>query len=183
MKKREINTEKLTDKAFFRLLMVSVGAMALCLVCLCSTTFAWYTKSSMSTSNRVRTAEGCLVSVSLIDTNFTDDVSDDVPVFADFSANETESEKEVLLASGAYRVDISLPADSASGYCILTVGTEKYYSPYIARHQSAEAVTVSFSIKVTGDVSVTFTPHWGIYSGSNIEPEYILQESGEITLS
>ena len=43
MKKQ--NNEKLSDKAFARLALTSILGILVCIICLCSTTYAWFTGS------------------------------------------------------------------------------------------------------------------------------------------
>ena len=49
MKKQ--NNEKLSDKAFARLALTSILGILVCIICLCSTTYAWFTGSAQVDSN------------------------------------------------------------------------------------------------------------------------------------
>lgn len=141
--------EKLTDKAFSRMLLPSVLGILLCIVCLCSTTFAWFTDSAPSAQNEIKAADECLLSVTVTE-----------------SGEELQNiESGVLLEAGKeYTVTLSLPSGSASGYCMIVAGGKTYYSDYIARHSRSEPKTVTFTLTVATDQTVVFKPHWGIYS-------------------
>ena len=53
MEKQNNKTDKLTDKAFSRLVITSVIGILVCIACLCSTTFAWFTGATESNTNTV----------------------------------------------------------------------------------------------------------------------------------
>ena len=63
MKKQ--NNEKLSDKAFARLALTSILGILVCIICLCSTTYAWFTGSVQVDSNTLKAADACLLSVSV----------------------------------------------------------------------------------------------------------------------
>ena len=63
MKKQ--NNEKLSDKAFARLVLTSILGILVCIICLCSTTYAWFTGSVQVDSNTFKAADACLLSVSV----------------------------------------------------------------------------------------------------------------------
>ena len=66
--KKQTN-EKLTDKAFLRLIITSAIGILICLVCLCSTTWAWFSSDVTFEDNQIKTAEQCLLTVSVKDTS------------------------------------------------------------------------------------------------------------------
>lgn len=147
---KQQNKEKLSDRAFARLIATSILGIVVCLICLCSTTYAWFSDSIPSNNNEIKTASQCLLSVS---------------VYKDGTEFE-DVESGVTLEQGVtYTVELSLPKDSASGYCLIETATATYYTDYIARHESEDAQTLSFTLTVAKSQNVTFTPHWGIYSG------------------
>lgn len=146
--KNENKEEKITDKAFSRLLVTSVLGILVCIACLCSTTWAWFTGSAGSTENEIKTASECLLTVTVTDSGET---------LADV-------ENGVSLEEGVtYTVTLALPADSASGYCLIETAKRSYYTEYIARHESG-VETRTFTLTVEETQRVTFTTRWGIYS-------------------
>lgn len=153
MDKRNKQPNKLTDKAFSRLWLTSVIGILLCLACLCSTTFAWFSDSAPSAKNEIKTAEACFIRVTVKDgTDAT---------LLDLSQSGTET---LSLDSGEYGVSLSLPQGSASGYCVLTADEKEYYSPFIARNDDADGEE-AFTLVVAEAKTVAFTLRWGIYSG------------------
>lgn len=218
---------KLTDKSFLRLFVTSILAIAICIICLCSSTWAWFTQSITGAGNELKAADTCLISISVVDENGTE---------------LTDLENGVDLTAGVrYTVTISLPKDSASGYYIILplgsndyeieIGTESesetvdfieteteietdsfletetetesesdietgvdtesesgsetesasvfnmraaseepgaervYYTYYIARHDSDEDKTVTFTLISSRNQRVMISSRWGIYSG------------------
>jgi hypothetical protein len=152
--KKQTN-EKLTDKAFLRLIITSAIGILICLVCLCSTTWAWFSSDVTFEDNQIKTAEQCLLTVSVKDT----------------STELTDIENGVELQEGVtYEVTLTLPKDSASGYCLMVVGENKYYSDYIVRHDEDTPKTVNFTLPVGQTQTVKFITRWGVYAGeSNVQ--------------
>ena len=142
--------EKLTDKAFSRLVVTSIIGILFCIVCLCSTTYAWFADNAPSQSNEIKIAEDCLLEVV---------VTKDGEAIADI-------EDGVELQAGeSYVVTLTLPADTASGYCVMLAANRvNYYSDYILRHNGPDDQTLSFELMVEETQTVVFTPHWGIYA-------------------
>ena len=67
-----------------------------------------------------------------------------------------------VVLEGEYVLTLSLPANTASGYCVITVGGTAYYTDYLVRSEQAQ--TVSFALKAEEEVAAVFTPRWGIYT-------------------
>ena len=63
MKKQ--NNEKLSDEAFARLALTSILGILVCIICLCSTTYTWFSGSVQVDSNTLKAAGACLLSVSV----------------------------------------------------------------------------------------------------------------------
>lgn len=145
------NNEKLSDKAFSRLALTSILSILICITCLCSTTYAWFTGSVQSGDNKIQTADACLLSVSVYKDGTEKAIID------------TEN-AATLDCEGTYTVTLTLPKESASGYLVLTVNGQKYYSDYLQGNDDIEQ-TLTFTLNVLAARSVTFTARWGIYSG------------------
>lgn len=144
--------DAITDKAFSRLVVTSILGIFVCIVCLCSTTFAWFSDNAPSAGNHVTMAEECKLSVTVVRES-------------DGSALENIESGVELVAGETYSVTLSLPAGSASGYCIIDANGNSYYTDYIARHSEVEDKVVTFDLTVEETQTVTFTTRWGIYSG------------------
>lgn len=142
------DTKKLTDEAFTRLMVVAILGILLCIICLCSTTYAWLSAAVPSSGNEVKAAE-CRLTVTVS--------REGVPL-------EGITEGVLLEPGVVYDVVLSLPPDNASGYCLITAGETVYYTEYIARHYEAEPQSVAFTMTVETEQTVIFTPRWGIYA-------------------
>ena len=143
--------EKLSEKMFLRLIATSIFGVVLCMVCLCSTTWAWFSDSSPSNANEIKTAEKCLISVQV------------VPEGSD-TAIDVSDEAGVLLAAGNYTVTLSLPKDSSSGYYVIGAGANTYLTDYIVHHDEEIPKTEIFTLTLGTESTVVFTPRWGIYA-------------------
>lgn len=152
MEKENTNKLELMDKAFSRLLIPSMCAIFICIICLCSTTFAWFTESVPSEGNQINIAENCNIDVT---------VEKDGVVFTDI-----ESGVE-LEANVEYTVTVTLPPDTASGYCVMTADGVTYKSDYILRHTGPESKVITFTVMVEETKTVEFIGRWGIYNGES----------------
>lgn len=158
----EKKTEKLTDKAFSRLALTAVLSILLCIVFLCSSTYAWYSATLNGSENSIKTAGECLLQISVANGG------SDVPLVD----GQATLEKGVT-----YTVTLTMPKDSPSGYCVVNTASGTYRTDYLARHTDDTPVTLSFTLTlaqqldeggadITPDtLTVTFKTHWGIYSG------------------
>ena len=153
MEKLNKTNDKLTEKAFSRLLWTSILGVLACIVCLCSGTFAWFNANSSSADNEIKSADVTDIKVTL---------SDGTTTLAEL---DIDNPSTLTLGPGTYTVTLFLPNDSASGYLLMSTGGTKYHSDCIVRHSVAEGKTVSFTLSLTETRTVTFTPRWGIYSG------------------
>lgn len=159
------NADKLTEKAFIRLIVTSILGILICLVSLCSVTWAWFTGNITSTSNHISTAEQCLLSVSVADGENASlgTITANAHIT---SLDQAFPAMRLALSPGVvYQVTLTLPKDSGSGYCVMTVGENSYYTETLLAHQNNVDASVTFALKVTEATEVLFTPRWGIYSG------------------
>lgn len=157
----KVKTDKLTDKAFLRLVVTSILGILFCIVCLCSTTYAWFTASVPSVSNELKTAGECTLEVT---------VSPHNPEGAALVGIENGVE---LDADVEYLVVMLLPPNSASGYCVIEAGGNTYYTDYIVGN-SDEPQIKAFKLRVEGTQTVKFTARWGIYTRNSDVTDGIL---------
>ena len=151
MEERVEKLEKMADKAFNRLVFTSFLAIFMCIVCLCTSTFAWFYDSAPSVGNKLKTMEKCLLTVTVTAESNGEKL------------NNVETGVE-LKAGEEYTVTLMLPGNSASGYCVIKTDNGEIYTPYIASHDNINAEVVSFTLTVTTTQTVKFLPRWGIYS-------------------
>lgn len=165
MEKQNNNPVTLTDKAFSRLIISSILAIIVCIFALCGATFAWFTSSTTSENNNIKSG------IFELDVSITDETLTDVTVtkFSDGIQSCT------LGANGTYTVtlDVSDTATVSRGHCIVTIETTDYKteSIYLADDRS-----LSFTIVTADrDVSVSFDAVWGspnisdVYEGDVID--------------
>lgn len=175
MEQQNHTTEKLTDKAFSRMLVTSIAAILFFIVCLCSTTYAWFEQSVPNENNEIKAAERCDLTATVTIT--TADGTETL-VTADCSASAVLPN----LAAGTYTVTLTLPKDSASGYLVIaTTPVQRYYSDFIESHTKDTPHTMTFTLVIADDMApltLTLTPRWGIYSGT---PD--VKDGGTLTIS
>ena len=148
--------EKIIEKAFLQSLIISVVSILLCLVALCSMTYAWFSIEKMSTSNTL-TSGFFDIAVSVKSQGGVD-----LKPLADGSYK--------LEASETYIVELN-PADDATvkGYCIVTIDGESYTTDVILNNEMVDDIyiTATAPLKFTivtqkTDTIVTFESHWGV---------------------
>ena len=145
------NKEKLSDKAFARLTLTSILGILVCIICLSATTYAWFTGSVQVKGGNFKAADACLLSVSVYKDGAEEAIIDtQTPI--------------TFECEGTYTVTLTLLKESASGYLVLTVDGQEYYSDYLQGNNENDQ-TLTFTLNVTTAQSVSFTARWGIYSG------------------
>lgn len=169
--------EKLTDESFFRLIFSAVMGILLCCICLASLTWAWFSTSVQSPSNKIESAEFYVTAV--VSSNGQAVASTPVE-------NDIYTLKYALEADKSYTVKLTAhgSASNFGGYCeIILCGADG--SNAITRHTvqlypSQEAATTAAAKSTTateGKISeITFTvntsdlrniltirPTWGNY--------------------
>ena len=150
-------TEKVTDKAFTHGLLVSVFSILLCIVALCSMTYAWF---SAGISSGVNTLEGGRFALDVTVTNTEGDV---------VVLTETEhGGYKCTLAEGEYTVTLKMTDDTTAskGFCDITVNlSEIIHTSPVSKDEAIGHDPLSFTVKIVGEsVSVTCVPKWGISS-------------------
>lgn len=147
--------EKITEKAFSQSLIISVVSILLCLVALCSMTYAWFTGSTSSGNN------------TLVSGSF--DITVSVKK-GDGSLLEPIDEKYVLNAGEEYTVTLE-PTQTATvkGYCIVNINGENKKTGVILDDEMKDDIyttaTAPFDFTITTDkdnTELTFESRWGI---------------------
>jgi predicted ribosomally synthesized peptide with SipW-like signal peptide len=146
---------------------MSVLAIIICIVALSSSTWALFSDVTPSQMNKITAAGSCSLEVSVSDSNNINVAISDV-----------KTPSTVALKRGeVYTVNLSLPAESSSGYLKISYNVAddsvvEYTSDYILRHKDDVPHTLTFSLKVSEDITsesieVTFTTRWGTHSVSD----------------
>ena len=169
----DIKNEKTTEKAFSQSLIVSVISIFLCLVALCSVTYAWFVGGASSDSNTLVSGSfDITVSVSYL--NEQTSALEDVTVLPD--PNNRGGYLCALNRKGKYTVSLKLTGESTvKGHCEVTVEgdspkqTDAIIGPKTQNQDNRELTDpFTFTIEVDGPTTVTFEPRWGIVAKPDI---------------
>lgn len=140
----ECKNEKITEKAFSQNITISVLSILLCVVALCSVTWAWHSENVTSSYNNIQSAS-CNVSVSVI--------SDNAPV-------EPTDGKYTFYKDKAYKIKLTATGTAETAYCILNINGNDYYTDQIQITGEIE-FTLQFSDETT---IAEILPRWGTSS-------------------
>lgn len=142
--------EKLTDKAFSRLMLTSILGILVCIVCLCSCTWAWYNTNVSASENKLGSG------VFALDVSVTD--SSDAKIDTYKQANG--STICLISTPGTYTVTLKMTDNSTveKGFCVITIAGVAYSTSSIKK-----AVTdpFTFTLDATSAISITFSDAWG----------------------
>lgn len=143
--------EKVSDKAFLRMMLSSVFGILLCGICLAGLTWAWFTSSITSTANTITAADFSIAIIYKNDSN---------EVINPFNESGT-------LKSGTYKVTITASGSATTGYCTvelkLSDNNEKIYHTIQLYPAGGEGKpqSVEFSVSVSDGSLLAITPQWG----------------------
>ncbi len=166
---------QVSEKALSSNVIVSFLSIILCLIALCSMTYAWFTESSVSNSN------------TLVSGRFDFEVyinkSDDTTaagIITPVSENEEQGSVTYNLSRGTYTVILDLNNDStAKGYCTVKIGgVEKHTGVIVGEHTvNREDYALSdpfeFTMIIEADNTVVeFKQHWGVSASSFVEKDH-----------
>ena len=156
--------EKITEKAFSQSLIISVVSILLCLVALCSTTYAWFTTETTSSSNTL--------------TSGSFDITVSVKK-GDGSLLEPIDEKYILNAKEEYTVTL-VPTQTATvkGYCIVNINGENKKTGVILDDEMVDDIyttaTAPFKFTIVTEKDntvVTFESHWGVLLTPDVDAD------------
>lgn len=145
--------EKITDKAFKQSITISIIGILLCMVALCSVTWAWFSTEISSSSSDIKSAY-CDVTVSVMNEGSKLDPIDGKYSFA---------------KDKAYKIHITATGSAETAYCILKIDGELYYTAQIPTH-TAMNFTLQFDAEVT---DVEIITRWGISSVPAINQAFV----------
>lgn len=151
--KEEINekrADKLTDRVFTQSLVMSVFGILLCIVALCSATYAWFSADVSSPSNNIKSSS-CDISVSVTNGGNTVD---------------PQNGEYLLEAGKTYEFNISATGTAKSVYCILSIDGKDFYTEQIDVTPDGVAAAspqsgFTFSLMFSEDTAVTVVTRWG----------------------
>ena len=165
------NDEKITEKAFSQSLIISVVSILLCLVALCSMTFAWFTEGVSSGGNTLVSGTFGLHKPIVKTTVGETDIE---------VTGENGVYSCTLPANGTYLVTLTCGDSTAKGHCIVKInGYEKNTDAIIGASTANKDVypytendPFTFQISTsTEDVTVEFHAAWGVVVSPNIKKD------------
>ena len=162
-------TDQLTEKAFSRFIFMSVLTIVLCIFGLCGTTYAWFTASTDSNENVVKSG------VFELDIRITDPLGAEVSANRNARGNATYS----LGAETTYTVTLSVSDKTtvSRGYCTVYVNDDAYNTETI--HRTAGEPYV-FTIETAhSGATVSFDVSWG----QTMEQHESIESSGNIDVA
>lgn len=173
---------KVREKVMLARVATSVAIVILCLAVMGFTAYAYFSADLTSQSNKIKAAKFDI----------------------DVEVNGTEGEVELdglkaELTAGTYTVTLKHGEASTakSGYVVMTVSgsenEEDYYTTQLTKDANGDPVPMTFTIKVTGRVMVSFRAYLGTSihyvkyteASENGEPyvdDHFIVNNGEITL-
>lgn len=140
--------EKLTEKAFTQSIAISIFGILLCVVALCSVTWAWFSEGVTFSSNTIKTGN-CTVTVSVMNEG------------AQIAPNADTTGKYILEAGKSYQINIIATGSAESSYCKLVIGGQDYYTEQISTSEPNN--TISFTLTFDAPTEVEIITRWGTY--------------------
>lgn len=131
--------EKVSDKAFLRMMLSSVFGILLCGICLAGLTWAWFTSSITSTANTITAA--------------------DFSVKISINGSEALSDSGVYNLSGNSTVTVKAVGSATTGYCKVEFGGKVYYT--VPLFTNSKSDTVKFTVDASVYSELKITPQWG----------------------
>ena len=148
-----MNNEKITDKYFRKVMASSIISIVICMMCLASLTWAWFSFDVQSSGNTIRSAEF------------------NATVYVDPSNQNQTTYRNVVFAPGDYHVTVKQTGSARTGYCLVTVDGVTYFAGNLQEKLNADAnvtfCSLEFDLKITtASATISIDPVWGIYYGS-----------------
>lgn len=197
MKKIFDTNENIADKAFTQSIVISVAGIILCIVALCSATYAWFVADVSSSQNTISAAffdvEVTVYDITQIMT--TQSIAEGEEGSATESQTSTEGESgtesqttptPILLtaeqfeiykleAEHTYVVMLSVPKEvtASRGYCdILVDGLTVCRTQIIENvdEENADEENFQFTIIAEREASLMVLPKWGVPAENGVQP-------------
>ena len=138
---------RMSDDAFSFSFTKSVFYTIICIISLSVASFIWFFSSQLSKDS----FPSCDITATVFKCENEDEI-----------LQLRESEKAKLNSKGNYTVILELPKESVSGYLVILVNDEKYYTDSILKHSEEDVKTLSFALDVRSARTLTFLCKRGI---------------------
>ena len=136
-----------------KILLPSVLSILLCMTLLCGMTWAWFASTQSTPAATIQAA-----------TYRIDVVAKNGETVLTAGQNG-----KYPLAKGTYTVTLTASGNASKGYCKVTLPD----NTVLRTAQIAPKNSLTFTLTLTSDGNVSFSPEWGTYSGeAEITPEH-----------
>ena len=157
-----LKNKKPRDKVVSQSMLISILSILMCLLFLCSLSFAWFTARESSGENVIKSSYFAL------DVEVFDQNGNDVFVQKDDNGVQTCT----FANAGTYTVVLKMTDDATAtkGYCQLSISTvaEKMQTKPISKDTSVGVNPFTFTIEVEANTVAVFESKWGISSSADI---------------
>lgn len=164
--------KKMTEKTFVQGMVISVVSILLCIVAICSMSYAWFSTNTSSGQNLLQGGSFAL------DITVTDSDGQRIPM-----TNNENGTLFCVLDAGAYTVELTMTAESTAtkGYCDVKVGDRNaMQTATISPDPAIGEQVLSFELLIEEDgTGVLFTPKWGLPAFTAIRSGATVGELGE----
>ena len=142
------NKQVKTETNLTKILLPSVLSILLCMTLLCGMTWAWFASTQSTPAATIQAATYHI----------------DVVAKNGETVLTTGQNGKYPLAKGTYTVTLTASGNASKGYCKVTLPD----NTVLRTAQIAPKNSLTFTLTLTSDGNVSFSPEWGTYSG---EPE------------
>lgn len=147
---RRSKAERLRSDTLRAMLLPPILCAALCLVCLCGLSWAWFT---VGVSAGMSSVSGAQYSVSATVTQGETPISMENGGFA-------------LSANTEYTVSLTAEGSASTGFCVITLTGET--TQKLTTAQIAHGETLGFKLIPQEDTTLTAVAHWGVGSAETL---------------
>ena len=151
--------EKVSDKAFLRIMLSSIFGILICGICLAGLTWAWFTSSISSTANTI-TAAKFTVNISVIEKETNTPLT---------PTEENGAYIYALDTGKTYTVTVKASGSATTGYCKVelklsdnNIKTYRTIQLYPAGGQG-KPQSVDFTVNAQQGLKLTIIPQWGTF--------------------
>lgn len=153
--------DKLTDKAFSRLMITSVIGILVCIMCLCSATWAWFNAGVESNSNKLASGHFGL------DVSFAKDGEEPTAL----TARADGTTVYTFPSADEYTVTLKMSDETTvtKGFCVIKVDGRAlpYRTAAINTKSGVDFLTFTLAVP-EGGMTVTFVPAWGLPADNDL---------------
>lgn len=137
-----------------KILLPSVLSILLCMTLLCGMTWAWFASTQ---STPAATIQAATYRIDVVAKN------------GETMLTAGQDGKYSLAKDVAYTVTLTASGNASKGYCKVTLPDNSV----LRTAQIAPKNSLTFTLTLTSDGNVSFSPEWGTYSGeAEITPEH-----------